>query len=165
MFMAAVYIGFSRSENPVNEFAAFLRIELEFPIAAPPERVWNALVRETGRWWPRGFYSDARATNMVFEPRLGGRLYEDWGEGRGRTWFTIETFDPPRVLEMAGHLYPAYGGPSVTLVRLEFVEEGKGTRLKLMDAVCGRVEEGTKKSLEEGWKALFGAGLKSFVEQ
>ena len=155
----------------MSDSVSVVRIELEFPIAAAPQRVWDALVKETGKWWPRDFYSDARAINMVCEPRLGGRLYEDWGgggEGRGRTWYTIQTFDPPRVLEMAGHLYPAYGGPSVTLVRIELVAEGggeAGTRLKLSDAVVGRADEGTKRSLEEGWRALVGVGLKENFEK
>jgi uncharacterized protein YndB with AHSA1/START domain len=135
-----------------------LLIELEFSYAASPDQVWDTLVSNTAKWWPSNFYTgpDAR---MVLEPRRAGHLYEDWGHGRGRTWFTIETYDPPRSLEMSGHLYPAFGGPATTLVRLELHAAPSGTQLKLTDAVCGRADAGTRKSLEDGWKLLFGEAL------
>ena len=140
-------------------------VELQVAIAAPPERVWDALVLETSDWWPRDFFTDQRAMSMVCEPRLGGRLYEDWDGGRGRTWYTILTFDPPHVLEMAGHLFPAFGGPAETMLRLELEEKDSGTVLKLSDSIMGRADSSTRASIHGGWRAIFADAFRAHVER
>jgi DNA-binding transcriptional ArsR family regulator len=58
-------------------------MELEIEIAAPPERVWKSLVEETAFWWPREYYANPEAQAFRIEPRLGGLIYEDWGNGDG----------------------------------------------------------------------------------
>jgi uncharacterized protein YndB with AHSA1/START domain len=75
------------------------------------------------------------------------------------------TIDPPRLLETAGHLFPEFGGPAMTTLRLEFEAKGKGTRVRLTDSIFGRVDKGTKKSFEEGWEELFGKALKAFIKK
>ena len=51
------------------------RVELEIPIAAPPERVWRGMVEEIGAWWRPDFHVTAGG-RMTLEPRAGGRMYE-----------------------------------------------------------------------------------------
>ena len=154
-----------KSKSSKIDRVSITRVELNVLMAAKPLRVWKALINQTGAWWPRGFFTDERAVTMKFEPKLGGLLYEDWGKGRGRTWFRIETFDPPRMLEMSGTLFSSFGGPGITTVRIEVEAAGKGTLFKLSDAMFGRVDRGTKRSFEEGWNELFAKALKSFVER
>ena len=57
--------------------ATVARVELEIPIKAPAADVWRALLEDTTLWWPREFYTGA-AKGFHIEPRLGGRVYEDW---------------------------------------------------------------------------------------
>jgi uncharacterized protein YndB with AHSA1/START domain len=71
-------------------------IELEIPIEAPIERVWKALVAETAKWWRRDFYTSNEAKRFVIEPVLGGRMYEDWGDGAGVVWATVNAVKAPR---------------------------------------------------------------------
>jgi uncharacterized protein YndB with AHSA1/START domain len=141
------------------------RVDLEVSIAAPRERVWQALVQEAGRWWPKDFYVGQAPRGFIIEPRPGGRVYEDWGEERGALWYTVLVVDPPSALELAGHLTPAFGGPATTTVRLVLKEAEGRTRLRLEDAVFGRVDELTVPRLREGWRALLEQGLKRYVEQ
>lgn len=142
-----------------------VRVKLKFYFAASPRAVWTAFTRDMPKWWPKGFHTDPKAKGMHLEAKLGGRWYEDWGTGRGRVWHTIVTFDPPRLLETAGYLFPEFGGPAMTTLRLEFEAKGKGTRIRLSDSIFGRVDKGTKKSFEEGWNELLGKCLKKFVEK
>jgi uncharacterized protein YndB with AHSA1/START domain len=138
--------------------------EIEIPINAPPELVWRAFVEETGRWWLKDFYASAAAKSFIVEPRLGGHVYEDWGNGAGALWYTVISIDPPRSLELAGHLTPAFGGPAKTYLRLDFVADGRATRLRISDAVFGRVSDASMEQLRAGWEKLFGEGLKAYVE-
>ena len=59
---------------------------------------------------------------------------------------------------------PDWGGPSTTMLDLTLEDDGDGTRLIVRDAVVGKVSEESVRSLEEGWKALFGDGLRAHVD-
>ncbi len=140
-----------------------IEVSVEVKIEAPREEVWSALTEGIGRWWPRDFYVGKSPKTFVLEARPGGRLYEDWGDGAGVLWGQVVTYDPPATLDVAGQLFPAFGGPATTLVRWALTADGGATRVTLTDSVFGRVNEKTATSLEEGWRLLLGA-LKAFAE-
>lgn len=140
------------------------QIEMEIAIAAKPERVWSALIGETSRWWLRDFYSDTSAKGFVIEPTLGGRAYEDWGDGAGFVWYTVIGIQAPRSITMQGLLTPAFGGPSQTILQLALEASGKATTLRLSDTLFGKVSDEKREQTREGWQLLFGSGLKAFVE-
>ena len=154
-----------KGEEPMSKGELGLaQVELEIEIAAPPERVWQALVEETGNWWPKDFYAGADAKNFILEPHLGGRMYEDWGGGSGATWYTVIEINPVRSLGLAGHYPPVFGGPSTSILRLELAASGTGTTLSLSDSEFRPVTEKTHGVLEEGWRELFEKALKRYVE-
>ncbi len=142
-----------------------VQVEVEVSIEAPRERVWKALVEETGQWWPKDFYVGRAPKGFIVEARPGGRVYEDWGHEAGALWYTVLVVEPPGTLELAGHLTPAFGGPATTTVRLSLEAQGARTVVKVADALFGRVDENTVPRLEEGWRALVGGGLKEYVER
>ena len=88
------------------------RIELEIPIEASPERVWNALVNDTGQWWPKDFYCTTDPGPITLEAKAGGRLFERGGDGSELLWFTVLALAPNKSMDLVGHLTPAYGGPA-----------------------------------------------------
>jgi uncharacterized protein YndB with AHSA1/START domain len=141
-----------------------VQVEIEVSIQAPRERVWRALVEETGQWWPKDFYVGRAPKGFILEARPGGRVYEDWGHEAGALWYTVLVVEPPTTLEMAGHLTPAFGGPATTTVRLSLESQGDRTVVKVADALFGRVDENTVPRLKEGWRALIDGGLKAYVE-
>jgi len=147
------------------EDCGVVRVKMKFDYPVPPRAVWTTFTRDMAKWWPKDFFTDPRAKAMMFEARLGGRWYEDWGHGRGRVWHTVVTFDPPRVLETMGVLFPEFGGPATTTLRLEFQARGKGTRLRLTDSIFGTVTNKTRKSFEKGWEALLGEALGGYLKQ
>lgn len=83
-----------------------VRIENEIAIAAPPERVFAAMSTEQGKWYPYTYGGD-RVRAIVFEERVGGSVYEDWGDGAGHWYGTVIHFDPPKAIGMRGILRPA----------------------------------------------------------
>jgi len=136
----------------------------EVRIEASPARVWRALVAETGKWWPAGFYARAEAKAMVFEARLGGRQYEDWGDGQGLLWAEVVGIKENELLLTAGELFPEYGGPARLLTTYTLRADGDGTILRLRDCAFGAVGEKLAKSLDSGWKTLIAGALKPYVE-
>jgi uncharacterized protein YndB with AHSA1/START domain len=141
-----------------------ITVELEIPIRAGRERVWNALVSDIDLWWRKDFLV-TKAKRFVLEPRLGGRMYEDAGEGTGITWYNVQGITPNESLLLAGFLYPGYGGPATTLLQLTLEESGKETILRIKDAIFGELSDDAESAVGGGWRALFGDGLKRFVEK
>src|SRR3954451_4799343 len=111
--------------------ASVLVLELAVPMAAKRDRVWRALVRETKAWWPRAFYTNERAKALKIEPKLGGRMFEDWGRGDGLIWYSVIGVEDRHSLDLAGHMTFAFGGPATTLLRLEIEDRGKESILNV----------------------------------
>ena len=150
--------------NPAVE-TGIVDVALEWPVAAPVQKVWKALFDAPGSWWPgehRLYGADAA---LSFAPRLGAALREEKG-GQGLDWYTVTAIDPLRSVDMIGHLAARFGGPATSLLHIEIApgaEEGTSV-LKLTDSVFGRIGPGLRASLSEGWQAIIGAGLVASLE-
>lgn len=144
--------------------AGITKVELSIPIDAPIERVWRGLVEQVDLWWPREFFASTDPLRMRFDATLGGRLYEEGANGGGVVWYTVIALSPGHSVDLAGHLTAAFGGPAQTILRLALSEQGNQTVLDLTDSVFGNVGERAAATNEEGWRALFEKGFKSFVE-
>lgn len=141
-----------------------IRIEQQFEIAAPLAKVWDALVRQTPKWWPRDFCTSPRAKAFYIEPRIGGRAYEDWGKGEGQQWYQVIGVESPVYLCMQGQLSPQYGGPAMTMLTIRLAEKDKrNTLLTLSDYTFGRADDSLRQSTDGGWRVLFG-GFKKYCE-
>jgi len=134
---------------------------LEIVMAAPPARVWQALTTESPAWWPKDFHTSARAQRFLIDPVLGGRVYEDFGDGDGLVWYSVIGVEAGRELVLAGHLLPPFGGPAVTALRLTLSAHSAGTVLRVQDDRFGAL---SGESPVDGWRLVFDAGLRQYVE-
>lgn len=147
----------------MQESAQVAQYEFEITIDAPRARVWRGLTDQLSAWWLPDFHVLGQDSTVSFDARAGGQLLETAG-GRQLLWFTVVESDPDKKLVVSGQLTPEWGGPCTTIVSLVLTDNGQGTTLRVSDALYGRVSEQTMTSLEKGWKALFGEGLKKHVE-
>ena len=75
-----------------------LDVEQEVVVAAPREKVFDALCR-MGEWWPHAF---REGSAVHLEPRVGGRFWEDWGDGDGALYATVTGIRRPEQLTCSG---------------------------------------------------------------
>jgi Activator of Hsp90 ATPase homolog 1-like protein len=82
---------------------------------------FDVFVRAIGAWWPVQPYSAGgeRVRQVTFERRVGGRVYETWGDGTTVDWGEVLVWDPP-----AGFTISWRSTPAVTEVELVFSELG-----------------------------------------
>ena len=139
------------------------RIELELPIAAPRATVWDCMVNRIGDWWRKDFFVNANA-KFVLEPRVGGLMYEDTGDGEGFVWYVVHGIEKEKSLYLIGHMRPPYGGPTTSMLIITLEDAPDGTIVKLSDCEMGKVSEKHTKNLDDGWKLLF-AELKQLAEE
>jgi DNA-binding transcriptional ArsR family regulator len=100
------------SENPTMTTAVQPETDRSFrlvqfrnsiTIAAPRERVFEAFVHEQHSWYPYN-YGGERVRSIVFEPFVGGRCFEDWGDHAGQLYSFVWHYDPPSRVCLRGFL-------------------------------------------------------------
>jgi len=148
-----------------NQALGIAEVTAELEIAAPAKKVWDALVGDVSAWWHAGFYTGGGEQRRFYiEPELGGHMYEDWGAGQGLVWATVIGVKTHELLQAVGDSSPEWGGPSRSFFTWKLSEAKGRTTVRFSQCAFGRVDEATLRSLDEGWRFLFGECLKQFVE-
>jgi uncharacterized protein YndB with AHSA1/START domain len=139
-------------------------IHLEIYVAAPPERVFQALTdpRQLLEWWgQKGMY---RGTNWTTDLRVGGKwLCEGVGDSDGKPYQVNGEYvelDPPRLL--AYTWVASWSGPLQTLVRWELTSEAGGTKVRLRHSGFA-VAPPAAQAHYQGWLRVT-AWMQAFVE-
>ncbi len=141
----------------------------EILIAAPPERVFQALItREQALQW--GTSAEYETTDWKMDPRLGGkwafvaRARKPSGQYAPDLLHhgEILQFDPPRLLE---YTWFASWHPDPllrTIVRWELVQVAGGTQVKVTHSGLAPLPD-LCKGYAHGWPGLVGR-IKEFIE-
>jgi DNA-binding transcriptional ArsR family regulator/uncharacterized protein YndB with AHSA1/START domain len=130
---------------------AALDVQQEVVVAATRERVFDALCR-MGEWWPHRFREGA---TVHLEPRVGGRFWEDWGDGDGALYATVTGVGRPERLVCSGPM--GMQGPVAGVFAIDLEERPDGTLVRLSHQVVGPVDDQTRAAYETGWVEVFGA--------
>lgn len=147
--------------EPMQETAGkIVKIETEIRLKARPERVFAALTVELPKWWPFRFKPGSPIT---VEPWVGGRMFEDWGDGKGALYGTIVTYDPPLKLCTTGGGAMNQGMTSFNVDSVEVDGDGAIYRKSLI--LWGDVSEELEEMFTSGSKALMYDSLKAYVEE
>ncbi len=146
--------------------AQIATMTMEIDIDAPPRRVWQSLTDNIGEWWPADFYTGGEAGSRGFslEAKPGGRMYEEWSSGGGVLWGTVVAADPEKSLQVIGHVFPDWGGPSEWYGSWTLTQSGSGTALRFSESAVGKVTADGAAKKDEGWRLLWSA-LKAHAEK
>lgn len=96
------------------------------------EAAFRRFTDEIATWWPRRTHSvgGEAAENVIFEPRVGGRIYEVMRGGRTAVWGTVLEFEPPRRVAFSWH--PGREPETAQTVEVTFAAAGDGTLVELV---------------------------------
>lgn len=138
-----------------------VRIESEMRLRAPADVVFRAATTEQQAWYPHN-YGGERLKKIVFEERVGGNLYEDWGDGLGILYGTVTYFDPPKAYGTRGHLK---GG--VLLEQwMQLQEEGDETIVKASTLCFGEISDEAEEGIRfHGDISRYEEALRNYVEK
>ena len=66
-------------------------------VQAPIERAFHVFTQDIGTWWdPTHHILQAELAEMVFEPRVGGHVYDRGVDGSECRWARVLAYEPPR---------------------------------------------------------------------
>ncbi|MCX6118862.1 MAG: SRPBCC domain-containing protein [Proteobacteria bacterium] len=137
------------------------QIEQEIKINANPEKVFAHLTNDVSSWWDHGFIQNPKA--IILEPKIGGRFYEDHGNGNGALYCTVIYVEANKKLVMQGSM--GMRGAVFGNISFELTVQGDSTLLNLSHRAFGDVSDEHKSMYSKGWQDLLGKRLKTLVEK
>ena len=90
-----------------------------------PEKAFRAFVEKVDLWWPKG-HRKFEGSTLRFEPRVGGRFFEDHPTDGQFVLGEVLEFTPPEALRFTWHPGKL---SSPTEVSVRFVAEGETTQV------------------------------------
>lgn len=146
--------------NPVDRPAAELEpVRHRLSVPLPPADAFALFTQSIARWWPFKGHSCSgeQATDVEFEPKVGGAVTEIARDGSRHTWGTIEWWSPPHGFAMTWH--PAQDPERATVLSVRFIARGDGCELQLEHGRWGaRGEQAAevRDGYRQGWATVLG---------
>jgi len=114
----------------VNGGAELAPLVVEFRIAAPVAHAFDTWVARAALWWPRGHTVTGAPAAVVFEPRVGGRVFERGAVGHEHVWGEVLAWDAPSHVRYLWHLF--FPRAEATVVDVTFTPADGGTEVRLV---------------------------------
>jgi uncharacterized protein YndB with AHSA1/START domain len=104
-------------------------IKKTITVDASVETAFETFTRRIGSWWPTGSHRVfEQGSSVVFEERVGGRVYERAPDGSEGDWADVIAWEPPERFVLRWRVNPNRGP---TEVEVRFAPENGGTRVEL----------------------------------
>jgi DNA-binding transcriptional ArsR family regulator len=113
-----------------------VRLAYDLRIAAPAQRVFEVMTRQSLDWNPHTYGGD-RVRRVVLEAMVGGRHYEDWGDAAGYLYGQVTVYDPPVRWATRGRLLTGV----ILDSEYELTEEPGAVRLQVTKIAVGPMTE------------------------
>jgi uncharacterized protein YndB with AHSA1/START domain len=133
-------------------------LELAFEVACRPATAFSMWTTRPSIWWPVDHsVSGERGLKVVFEERVGGRIFERTPSGAEHEWGRITAWEPPSRLAYTWHL--RFAPEDATDVEIRFVDAGGDrTRVEIVHGGWERLGERAPQLREGnrlGWTSVF----------
>jgi uncharacterized protein YndB with AHSA1/START domain len=123
------------------------------------EEAFRVFTADAASWWPvdtHSTYGDA-VSEIVFEEREGGEVYEVSKAGEKGHWAEVVAWDPPHRVVLAWNILEREEAP--TEVEVRFAPDGASTRVELEHRGWERIAEeapAKRESYDTGWDHVLG---------
>ena len=128
--------------------------DLQVKIDADLYHAWEYYFNQINGWWPKDFHTSPKTKRFRVDTFIGGKIYEDYGEGCGLLWGEVIGVDYPYSLQIKGYLPKESGGPGTTFEKYSFIPENGGTIVKYEMDCLGNVSQQSINTLKNNWKML-----------
>ena len=106
-------------------------IRMEFEVACDPAHAFDVWTSRTSMWWPPTHtVSGERDLDVVFEPRVGGRIFERTSSGEEHDWGRVVAWEPPSRIVYEWHLRVDRADATEVEIRFADAEPGR-TRVEI----------------------------------
>lgn len=151
----------------VGKAAHGFQIEFQTQIAAPPDKVYDALVNQVGRWWDGAHTYSGDSSNLYLEAAPKGWFGEKLREGGFVRHLEVAYVAPNRAIRLLGGLGPLQPLGVDGALTFMFRETEDGCELRVVYGVSGFAPGGLESLAAPVERVLSGqmGRLKEFVEK
>ncbi len=123
------------------------------------EEAFRVFTADARSWWPIETHSihGTGVSQIVFEEREGGEVYEVGASGDKGHWATVAVWEPPLRLVLAWNILEREAAP--TEVEVTFTPDGERTRVDLEHRGWERIAEAAEEkrgNYDTGWDHVLG---------
>jgi uncharacterized protein YndB with AHSA1/START domain len=147
-------------------------VQTSIVVDAPQERAFTFFTQDIGKWWPPEHHIlDGELAEMVFEPRVGGHIYDRATNGNECHWSRVLVYEPPTRVVFSWDIalnWQIEADPAKTSeIEVRFIPDGDNrTRVELEHRNLDRHGDGWEQMRDavgspDGW----GAGLRQFADR
>ena len=147
-------------------------VQAQVVVGAPIEKAFTVFTKDIGTWFPPDYNLLAvPIAERVFEPRVGGRVYDRGTDGSECQWARVLAYEPPTRVVISWDISPRWqietDRAKTSEVEVRFVSEGpERTRVELEHRHLERHGEGWQQLHESvagegGWPGC----LRRFAER
>jgi uncharacterized protein YndB with AHSA1/START domain len=151
--------------------AADTSVRASIVVEAPIERTFSVFTDGMETWWPPDHHIlEADLAGMVFEPRVGGHVYDRGVDGSECRWARVLAYEPPDRIVFSWDINTQWqietDADKTSEVEVRFVSEGQDrTRVELEHRRLDRHGDGWEQMRDavgspEGW----GVSLRRFAD-
>ena len=143
----------------MNQQTSETAIRKAVTVSRPVEEAFRVFTEELAEWWPYVTHSveEENVETVVFECRVGGRVYERAKDGTEHVWGTVLSWDPPSRIVYSWH--PGRSEETAQQVAITFTPVEEGTQVELVHTgweVLGDRMAEVVASYETGWDTVLG---------
>jgi len=141
-------------------------------VACTPDEAFRFFTSDFGAWWPSATTSVVAYASLfkekpkavIFEPRLGGRIFERTHGGEEHPWGSVLAWQPP--IRLAFSFHPGRDAKEAQTVEVTFAAVPQGTRVVLTHGDWEKLSVNPKQardSYNQGWDAVFVTAYPAYV--
>jgi uncharacterized protein YndB with AHSA1/START domain len=139
---------------------ALADIRKSITVAASVETAFETFTKRIATWWPTGPHRIFDQSAVVFDERVGGRVYERSADGEEGDWADVLVWEPPRRFVLRWRVNPNRGP---TELEVTFKPQGAGTLVELEHR--GWDDPEGRANYDGGWDYVLGAFVDSFSSE
>ena len=142
-------------------------------VACTPEEAFRYFTADFGMWWPAATQSVVayasefkdKPASVLFEPHVGGRIFERARSGEEYIWGTVLAWEPPAFVAFTFH--PGCDAKEAQRVDMTFSPVPDGTKVVLTHSGWEKLSanaQKTRDSYNQGWETVFITVYRQYVQ-
>jgi uncharacterized protein YndB with AHSA1/START domain len=142
-------------------------------VACTPDEAFRYFTADFGKWWPAATHSVVaytskftdRPATVIFEPQVGGRIFERSRAGEEHIWGSVLAWQPPARVVFSFH--PGRDAKEAQTVEMTFSPAPEGAKVVLTHSgweKLGANAQQSRDSYDQGWEGVFVITYRQFLQ-
>jgi uncharacterized protein YndB with AHSA1/START domain len=139
-------------------------------VACTPEEAFRYFTSDFSKWWPAATHSVVayasefkdKPASVIFEPRVGGRIFERTRSGEEHLWGRLLAWEPPTLVAFSFH--PGRDEKEAQRVDVTFSPVPEGAKVVLTHSGWSANAQKACDSYNQGWKTVFVTAYREYVQ-